>query len=308
MWMESILHFPYISYKFCLFTAMTMSQVSVSCQCFPGPRSPSSKQVGPWPFGAQTWHSREDPWTKRRFTAVIVLRIVAGGFSRTPCLITGWCFGRIPNYHGCVCVCVCVCGVFFRSPTSQEKQELVAETWCKEGPSVFNRMPFQCSPVWEGRYFRLYFEGQVTSIKTLQEQLPSRPCWVQFWQKMRRWEAQLAEKMTPQNGPKNWLDHLDPISNPGVLGPKGFKLGWRVYMRKKQQVVTVFHAEKAWAHMCREGQRQTGGFTCFLLLWTTGAYDEKQNPPTWGWVQWLIQNPTEHPWHSWCDSVRLAKN
>ena len=29
------------------------------------------------------------------------------------------------------------------------------------------------------------------------------------WQKMRRWEAQLAEKMTPQNGPKNWLDHLD---------------------------------------------------------------------------------------------------
>ena len=106
MWMESILHFPYISYKFCLFTAMTMSQVSVSCQCFPGPRSPSSKQVGPWPFGAQTWlHSRENPWTKRRFTAVIVLRTVAGGFSRTPCLFTGWCFGRIPNYHRCVCVC-----------------------------------------------------------------------------------------------------------------------------------------------------------------------------------------------------------
>ena len=37
-------------------------------------------------------------------------------------------------------------------------------------------------------------------------------------------------------------------------------------MRKKQQVATVFHAEKAWAHMCREGQRQTGGFTYFLLL------------------------------------------
>ena len=243
-----------------------MSQVSVSCQCFPGPRSPSSsKQVGPWPFGAQTWHSRENPWSKRRFTAVIVLRTVAGGFSRTPCLITGWCFGRIPNYH--VCVCVCVCGVFFRSPTSQEKQELVAETWCKEGPVEKTGCHFSVH-----QFERVGISGCILKVRSHESKHCScaasisllGPCLVQFWsQKMRRWEAQLAEKITPPWGPKNWLGHLDPISNPEVLGPWGFKLGWRVYMRKQQQVAIVLHAEKAWAHMCREGQRQTGGFTCF---------------------------------------------
>ena len=67
----------------------------------------------------------------------------------------------------CVRVCVCVCGVFFRSPTSQEKQELVAETWCKEGPvkktdaiSVFTSL--------RGSVFQAVFFQKITSIKTLQ--------------------------------------------------------------------------------------------------------------------------------------------
>ena len=79
----------------------------------------------------------------------------------------------------CVRVCVCVCGVFFRSPTSQEKQELVAETWCKEGPVKKNGCHFSVHQFERVGISSCIFSEDHINQNTAASQLPSRPCWVQ---------------------------------------------------------------------------------------------------------------------------------